>query len=102
MTCTRWRNQGSWLRVGKGSPCSSQIDPKPEICTNRNWSYFGSKGSLVDSQGASFRDPPLVIRRDWTIDGLSARVWDPNTNKPASYQILHLQAQPDFVMEYKP
>jgi RHS repeat-associated protein len=78
---------------------SGTLGPHASLCTSNNCS---GRGEMVDSQGISYRDSPLVIRRDWTIDNLPARVWDPNSEKPASYQILHLQVNPDFVMEYKP
>ena len=73
--------------------------PHSDICDHGN---CRGRGTITDSQGTSFRDPPLTLKRTFTIDGQPAHVWNPLTNKMADYQILHLTPTPGLVMEYKP
>lgn len=73
--------------------------PHTDICDHGN---CRGRGTITDSQGTSFRDPPLTLKRTFTIDGQPAYVWNPRTNKMADYQILHLTPDPGLHMEYKP
>jgi hypothetical protein len=73
--------------------------PHSDICDHGN---CRGRGTLTASQGTSYRDPPLTLKRRFTIDGQPAHVWNPITNKMADYQILYLTPAPGLVMEYKP
>jgi hypothetical protein len=89
-----WRNRNFTISLVE----SYVYGHADEICDHSNCS--DSSGTLHDIQTVNAGNA-YAVKRQWFANGVSIPVWNPTDQKPAQYEILHLQFQSDFTMEYK-
>jgi RHS repeat-associated protein len=69
-----------------------------EIC---NHSQCNGENGYFHDQQFVFDGNSYAVKREWSANGVSIPVWNPNTNKPAQLEQLYLQFNSEFRMEYK-
>jgi RHS repeat-associated protein len=89
-----WRNRSFTISLVE----SYVYGHADEICDHSNCS--DSSGTLHDVQTVNGGNA-YAVKREWFANGVRIPVWNPTDQKPAQYEILHLQFQSEFTMEYK-
>jgi hypothetical protein len=89
-----WRNRNFTISLVE----SYVYGHADDICDHSNCS--APSGTLHDTQTVNSGNA-YAVKRQWFANGVSIPVWNPTAQAPAQYEILHLQFQSEFTMEYK-